>query len=125
MSRRVFPVGINTSVDDAVALMSAHQVEAAPVIDDDGRLVGLVTVPHLQLAGLERDLHPVRASLRAIRRRPQLMVGDVMRTPVASLTPGADIHQAAQFFTDRTVDCLLIVDGFTIAGIIWRHDVPG
>lgn len=125
MSNNVFPVSMNAFVDDAVASMSAHRVQAAPVTNDDGQLVGLVTASHLQLAWLERDLHPLWGFLAPIWRRSPLTVRDVMRTPVASLTPGADINQAAELFADRTEECILIVDGFTVCGIIWRHDLPG
>lgn len=124
MSSRVFPVRMDAFIDDAVTSMSAHHVTAAPVTDDDGHLVGLVTASHLQLAWLEHNIHPVRAFFAPIWRRSPLTVGDVMRTPVASLTAGADITQAAEIFADRTVECILIVDGFTVSGIMWRDTLP-
>ncbi len=124
MVRKVFPVGMTDLVDDAARWMAKHNVIASPVMDDDGHLVGTVTASHLELAWLEDDMHPLRTFLAAARRRRPLEVRDVMRTPVASLTPGADIGQAVQIFRDRTVECVLVVDGFAVAGIIRRENLP-
>ncbi|RZA11122.1 MAG: CBS domain-containing protein [Lysobacteraceae bacterium] len=44
-------IGAGTSVQDAVALMEAGKIRRVPVVGDDGRLVGIVSIADLSLAG--------------------------------------------------------------------------
>lgn len=86
-------VGVNDFVDAATAAMGRSRISAAPVLDDTGRLVGLVSASHLELASLEAELRPVRAFFAPIGRRGCPTVGEVMSSPAVSLTPGADLSQ--------------------------------
>jgi IMP dehydrogenase len=53
------PVG--TSLDDARAVLQAHRIEKLPLVDDDGRLAGLITVKDIQkrldFPNASRDAH--------------------------------------------------------------------
>jgi len=111
-------------VDVAAAMMKNVGANASPVLDQAGRLVGLVTAAQLNLAWLEAELHPVRRPFASIRRRNCPTVREVMSSPAVSLTPGATLPQVADLFRDRRVDCVLIVDGLTVRGMIDRADVP-
>jgi len=123
MASPVEPVWIGEFAHSAARWMADHRLTAAPVFDDGGRLVGLVTASHLELAWLEDELRPLRGGrFPPICRRRTATVGDVMSSPVASLTPGADISQARQVFDDRKVDCLLVVDGHSVVGSVSRRD---
>jgi len=116
-------VEVNDFVDTATAAMGRSRVSAAPVLDDTGRLVGLVTASHLTLAWLDAELHPVRTFFPPIWRRSCPTVGAVMSSPAVSLTPGADLSQVTDMFRDQKVDCVLIVDGMSVRGIVFRADV--
>lgn len=50
-------------------------------------------------------------------------VAEVMSTPVESLTPGADIADAARMMVQERIRCLPIVDGIRLVGIITRRDL--
>lgn len=117
-------VGMADPVEPAAARMKNAGVNVAPVLDYAGRLVGLVTAAQLNLAWLGAQLHPVRRRFASIRRRHCPTVRDVMSSPAVSLTPGATLSQVADLFRDRRVDCVLIVDGLTVWGMIDRADVP-
>jgi len=93
-------VEVNDFVDTATAAMGRSRVSAAPVLDDTGRLVGLVTASHLTLAWLDAELHPVRTFFPPIWRRSCPTVGAVMSSPAVSLTPGADLSQVTDMFRD-------------------------
>jgi CBS domain-containing protein len=123
MTKAVISVGVNDVVDDALRSLNSRGRMAAPVLDDDGRLVGLITAEHLILALLEAELHLIRAFLGPIRRRRCQTVGEIMSTPVASLTAGADIAQVEQMLQDQNAPCLLIVDGYSVVGLIDRRDL--
>jgi len=61
-------VGVDDFVDAAAAAMRSRKVTAAPVVDGDGRLLGLITASHLNLAWVEAKMRPARASLAPIWR---------------------------------------------------------
>ena len=44
MTREVFAVAPETSLDVTARLFSAHHISGAPVVDDDGRGVGVITL---------------------------------------------------------------------------------
>ena len=50
-------------------------------------------------------------------------VGEVMTSPVESLTPGADIADAASIMIDERIRCLPVVDGHRIIGVVSRRDL--
>jgi acetoin utilization protein AcuB len=47
MEKNVVTVSPNTTVEESVALAQSHKVGAAVVVDDDGRVVGMVTTTDL------------------------------------------------------------------------------
>ena len=51
MSTPCRSVDAGTKVRDAVALMEAEKIRRVPVVDGDGRLVGIVSIADLALAG--------------------------------------------------------------------------
>lgn len=123
MQSPVQSVGVHDFVDDAVWWLTSNRVTAAAVLDDDGRLVGMVSASHLASAWLEAQFHPIRAYFAPIWRQRCQTVGEVMSTPVASLTPGADLHQVRNMFQDRACDYVLVVDGLSVMGIISRSNL--
>ena len=54
MSRPCSAIGTGTSVQDAVALMEERKIRRVPVVDDAGRLVGIVSIADLALAGKDQ-----------------------------------------------------------------------
>ena len=50
-------VGPDTSVEDVVAALREHELPGLPVVDDDGRLVGIVTEADMVLPDDQGDLH--------------------------------------------------------------------
>lgn len=51
MSRPCRSVASDTALHDCIALMEAQKVRRVPVVDGDGKLVGIVSIADLALAG--------------------------------------------------------------------------
>lgn len=123
MSSPVLTLGMAEPVERAAQLLCEHGFTSLPVVDDDGRLVGIVTE-----ADVIRDQLPVDPSWRGGLpargfRAGVRTVGEVMTTPVESLTPGAEIADAARMMVDERIRSLPIVDGRGVVGILTRRDV--
>ena len=54
MSEPVFTVGIDTPIDDVVALMEEHQVRRLPVVDDDNCCAGIIAQADIVSVGQPR-----------------------------------------------------------------------
>jgi CBS domain-containing protein len=122
MSHPVVSVTESTSVTEASRMLCSKGFTALPVVDDDGRLVGIVTE-----ADLIRDRIPPDTRIHGrqlpVRSSVPPLIGDVMTTPVESLTAGADVADAARIMIDERIRCLPIVDGYGLVGILTRRDL--
>jgi CBS-domain-containing membrane protein len=122
----------DTSLREAARLMVRHRVSGLPVVDDAGKLVGVVSEgdfirqeasrerPHgvslLDALFGEGELEPVGAET----------VGEVMTRSVVTITPEASIGEAARVMGRRNVKRLPVVDlEGELVGIISRADVVG
>ncbi len=121
MSHPVITVQISTSITAAAQLLVANGFTAAPVLDEDDRLVGIITEADLIRGALPSD--PRVQARWNLNWLPHGVVGDLMSTSVESLTPGANVADAARMMIDERIRCLPIVDGLTVVGVITRRDV--
>ena len=83
------PVGIDP--DDAIAIFAQHQIEKLPLVDDDGRLAGLITVKDFD----KSEKYPLAtkddAGPPARRRRDRLLRRRLGARRARCATPGVDV----------------------------------
>jgi CBS domain-containing protein len=106
------------------ALMLFHaQVSGAPVVDDDGALVGVLS--EHDLLAKEASVAPGmgRRAREEDRRRHAVTVGEACSRPAFVTAPDARLSEATREMLDRDVSRLAVVDGGRVAGIVTRHDV--
>ena len=103
----------DTSLATAAALMLDADCGILPVVDDHGKLVGIVT---------DRDMYIALATRNVLAS--QMTVGDVARTPVFTCGPDDDVRTALDTMKQHRVR-RLPVEGFggTVAGIISMNDI--
>ncbi|MEU4673613.1 CBS domain-containing protein [Amycolatopsis sp. NPDC023774] len=121
MSAPVVAVSPSASAKEAAEVLTEHGFTALPVVDDDERLIGIVT---------EADLirHRVPADVRSGPGRPGpaaagRTVEDVMTTPVTAMSPGTDVADLCQALVDARIRAMPIADGSRLVGIVTRGDV--
>ena len=104
------PVTINRSstVADALSLMKEYHIGGIPVVDDDRRLVGIVT---------NRDLRFERNEKRAI---DEVMTKDGLITT----TQSTDLQQATDILQQHKIEKLPVVDkDFRLVGLVTYKDI--
>jgi CBS domain-containing protein len=120
MTDTVHAFTADTPIGTAAEFLNSRGFTAAPVTDENGKLVGIVTATDLATAD-------TTAKNQQKRRRPHrpapARVRDLMTTPVESMTPGADVTQIVDMMLDKNIDWLPIVDGHTIVGVITPADL--
>jgi acetoin utilization protein AcuB len=123
MSRQVLTIGPSDSCLDAVGRMHRARVRHLPVVNRDGLLVGVVT---------DRDLRHHLFSPRVFEALGQTSVEALLKAaPVAgimsrlviSVTPDAELSDAAHIMMAERVGSLPVVDGGRVVGIVTETDL--
>lgn len=125
MSSPVVTVTVDTTVKEAAELLAGNGFTALPVLDDDERLIGIVTEADLVHDRFPRDAryrsaHPDYESASIPRTAS---VGDVMTSPVIGMGPGADVVDLVTVMLDDRIRSVPIVDGSAVVGIVTRRDL--
>ena len=123
MARPVTTVHSDALVSGAVALMKSRRIRHLPVVDRDGRLIGIVT---------DRDLRQVMFDpavqarlVRATDALRGLTVREVMTWGAVSVTPSTSIRDAARLMHERKIGALPVVEADRVVGILTERDVLG
>ena len=116
MTTEVFKVSPHTPIKQAAQLMVRHRVSGLPVVDDLGRVTGIITEAdflRLEVArGEAEDPEPIAT------------VGEVMSRGVVTIGPEEGITEAAKVMVVQDVKRLPVVDDDgTLQGIISRLDI--
>jgi acetoin utilization protein AcuB len=109
-------------VTEAFDLMKKERIRRMPVIDKNGKLVGIVS---------DKDLlrvSPSPATTLSAFEIPYLLskvkVGDVMTKKVITINEDTPIEDAARIMVDNKIGGLPVVtDGAVVAGIITETDI--
>ena len=121
MSRPVRTLERNDMLSIAETVMRNERIRHLPVLDDAGRLVGIVSQRDLFLNALVRALgHGTMARDRALG---SIAVKEVMAKDVVTTTPETPITAAAQMMVDRKIGCLPVVEGNAVVGILSESDI--
>jgi CBS domain-containing protein len=106
-----------------VELLDRHRVTALPVIDDDGRLVGVVSEADVLRGALLPDRRAREIPVVTDGQTSPVTVRDVMTTAPLSVSADADLAAAAATMVDTQVKSLPVVDGDRVVGVVSRRDV--
>ena len=112
MTRDVISVEKETGVLEAHELMSQHEIRHLPVVDADGRLIGIVTDRDIRSAiPYELTKRPDTEEAEESRKRVERMtVGEIMTTNVIKITPTDTIQDALLLVQMHKVGALPVVD---------------
>ena len=123
MTTDVLTLHPRTPLKVAAAALADRNVASAPVVDDDGRLVGIVS----ELDLLARDVPP--DPLTRITPVPPdssalpVAVQDVMTREVITLPPGADAALFLQHMLVDRVVCIPVTVDDRVVGVVSRRDL--
>jgi acetoin utilization protein AcuB len=122
MSSPAVTITPNTTLQDALNLMHEHRFRRLPVVDEKGRLVGIVS---------ERDLlyasPPPATLLNGLELNhvlSKLQIEEVMTQDVITTTPDAFVEDVARLMVENKIGGLPIVDEDNqVVGVITETDV--
>ena len=119
MTTNVVTIGPTDSVAEARRLMSENRFSHLPVVDGEGRLVGLVTLTDVLAA--------TDSSLREDGGIPpeEIRIEQMMVTDVATIDERASLRQAALYIEKHRIGCLPVVTDGKLVGIVTDTDFVG
>ena len=121
MSHPVRTLERNDILSNADSVMRNERIRHLPVLDDAGRLVGIISQRDLFLNALVRALgYGTMARDRSFR---SIAVKEVMTEDVVTTTPETPITAAAQMMVDRKIGCLPVVESNALVGILSESDI--
>lgn len=104
-------------------MLLREQISGAPVVDDQGALVGVLT--ESDLLAREAALR-WRGGLAANRERAQRLAvtaGDVCTRPARTIGPDMSVREAARTLLDEDVSRLAVVEADRLIGVLSPYDV--
>jgi len=134
MTAPVVTVSPRTPVKDAVGTMLHYRVSGLPVVDDAGRLLGIISEADLLLKEAEvKPEEPTGAWAGGSLWLERLLsghskvagrtVGEVMTHDVITALEGTPLHVLASRMVRFRINRLPIVRGAHVVGIVTRADV--
>ncbi|MEW2609955.1 CBS domain-containing protein [Streptomyces sp. NPDC047880] len=128
MTHTVVAVGRDAPFKDIVTLMQEWKVSALPVLEGEGRVIGVVSEADLLLKEEFRDSDPDRLTqmnrLSDLSKAGGMTAADLMSTPAVTVHPDATLAQAARVMAQRKVKRLPVVnDQGLLEGVVSRADL--
>jgi CBS domain-containing protein len=128
MTTRVIAVKRNASFKEIVSVLRRFGVSACPVINDAGKVLGVVSEADLLYKKADTNrpsaLIRLRWKLGEQSKASAESAGRLMTSPAVTIGPGASLVEAARLMQNRRVKQLPVVDGAgLLIGIVSRRDV--
>jgi CBS-domain-containing membrane protein len=127
MTTQVFAVRQDATYKDMATELREHHISALPVLDDEGRVIGVVSESDL-LAKQALDGHDLGVIDGILHRREQAKASAVtaaalMNSPAITITADDTVAHAARLMYTRRVKRLPVVtDDGHLVGIVSRAD---
>jgi len=123
MTTPVVTVRRDHEIKECARLLAGQEINALPVVEGDGTLVGIVS---------EKDLLPFEAVPPSVERIIPLPVNrrgapstaeQVMTRDVVTFSPDAEVSRVAWTMVDRHLKTIPIVEAGRVVGIVSRRDL--
>jgi len=136
MTREVITVKENATVRELAALLLTSNISGAPVIDEAGKVIGVVTESDLIFQNKKVHLPTAFAILDAFvfLERPDKMeqelkkiagsrVGDICSRKLISVTPETELEELATLMAEKNIHTLPVMTGDDLVGVIGKSDI--
>ncbi len=121
MSTKPVTISADVSITEALRVMRRNQVRRLPVLDREGKMVGIVSEKDLLYAS------PSPATSLSIYEMHDLLsrlrVSELMTTDLITVTPDIPLEEAARIMADNKIGGLPVMENGNLVGIITETDV--
>jgi CBS domain-containing protein len=136
MTTAIHTVHQDTEINALAKAFVEHNVNAMPVVDDDGKLIGMVT--QTDLVEQDKPLHiPTVISLfdwviylespkkfsEEVRKITARKVGEICSKDVVTCTPDTPVSTVASLMVDNKVHLVPVLSDDRMVGVVARLDI--
>ena len=119
MTKNVITVAPDTPVTDALKIMKEHDFRRLPVVNENGKLVGLVTQNRLERIK-PKTTAPIIWQITYLISHT--VVGDIMRKRMVTVKPTDTVEQVVAKAQSAKVGTAIVVDKGKVVGICTTND---
>lgn len=136
MTKEVITVTTDVTIEGLARILTKHDISGAPVVDEGGKLIGIVT--ESDLIKMEQRLHiPTVINIfdaviylgsskkfeEDIKRMAATTVGDIFKKDVVTITESATIEEIATIMSEKNIHHLPVIKKGKLAGIVGKKDI--
>ena len=136
MTKNVVTVKKETTIRELAELFTGRRISSAPVVDDKGELIGIVT--ETDLVEQDKSLHiPTVISIfdwviylesgkkfeKELKKMTGQTVGDIYSREVDTIAPSTPVSVVADIMSSKKIHAIPVVMGSRVVGIIARIDM--
>jgi CBS domain-containing protein len=136
MTKEVLTVTPETSLRELAEILSGRRINGAPVIDDEGNVVGVVCESDLMQQNKPLHIPTVFVLLdsfipignpwkmeQEIKRITASKVADIYVHPAVCVSPDTDLSEAARLMAERKLYTIPVLERGKLVGILGKSDV--
>jgi len=136
MSKEVITVNKDTSIEEIAKTLIDHHISGVPVVDDDHRLIGIVTEGDLlhqetapRLPGVFSILggfiyfNGVERYKDDFKKLSATKAEEIMTSDVITIKEDMDVHDIAAIFVNKNINRVPVLRNKKLMGIVSRADI--
>lgn len=116
MRTKVFAFGPNDTLGHVIKTLLARSISGAPVVDEDNRLVGIVSAHDCLQMVASRSFHQEGVALEET-------VASFMSTEPAIVSPDTDVYAVVSLFVAQRLRRIPVVEDGHLVGLVTRSNV--
>lgn len=134
MTKDVKTVNEDTPISDVIEILVANNISGVPVLNDDGKIVGIITEADL-IDENKREMAIPRTALYGLWKVPDRLLDEaynegcklparrlMTRKPITA-APDMPVKELAEIMLSKQINRIPIVDGGKVVGIVSRADI--
>jgi len=107
MTRKVYTISAEASVQEVAQLLSQKRISGVPVVDRSGKIIGVVT----------------QADIIGKVRREDMRVADIMSPEIITVNEEARVGDIALLFSKHNIKRVPVMCNDKLVGIVCRSDI--
>ncbi|MDF5754352.1 CBS domain-containing protein [Spongiactinospora sp. TRM90649] len=123
MSAPVITLRRTDSIRHAARVLFLHDITAAPVVDEVGRVIGVVSELDLLTGEFQPDPRAHAAPVLAPDAGPPQRVGEVMSVDVCTVTETTDVTALVELMAAKRIKSVPVLRGSHVVGMVSRRDL--
>jgi CBS domain-containing protein len=123
MTSQVQTVKEEDPIKNAVETMRRLDIRTLPVMDDDGRLTGIIGIRDIVNFNWNGNRRETKGEISGEKNAVEVKVGSLANLAVVTIAPEATISDAYKLMSSKKVSALPVLEKETMVGIVTMYDM--